>query len=103
MLDANSPETISHLPVHTLVERAEMALQTTRFNLDAALNGAPFIHRYDATRPDAAQRVSTTIIPVSHPKHAECWLAYCGEWVVFDAEEEMARQLLLVVQNEAHR
>ncbi len=24
MLDANSPETISHLPVHTLVERAEM-------------------------------------------------------------------------------
>ena len=25
MLDANSPETISHLPVHTLAERAQMA------------------------------------------------------------------------------
>jgi hypothetical protein len=82
---------------------ALMAISTTRFNLDAALNGAPFIHRYDATRPDADKRASTTIIPVRHPKHAECWLAYCGEWVVFEAEEEMVSQLLLVVQNETHR
>lgn len=73
------------------------AISTTRFCLDAALKGAPFIHRFDATRPDAAARVSTTIIPVSHPKHDECWLTYCGEWLVFDAEDEMVRELLLVV------
>ena len=79
------------------------AISTTRFDLDAALNGAPFIHKFDATRPDAATRVSTTIIPVSHPRHNYCWLAYCSEWVVFDAEDEMVRELLLVVQNEAHR
>ena len=72
------------------------AISTTRFSLDAALKGAPFIHRFDAKRPDAAARVSTTIIPVRHPKHDECWLAYCGEWLVFDAEDEMVRELLLV-------
>ena len=39
------------------------------FDLEAALAGALFIHRFDAVRPDAWTRVSTTIVKIDDPTH----------------------------------
>ena len=75
-------------------------IATRPFDLDAALSGTPFIHRFDVKRPDAERHTSTVLIPVSHPNAPNCWLAFCSEWVVFDTDDEMYRELFLVVPQE---
>ena len=74
-------------------------LHTKPFNLFAALGGAPFIHRCDLNRPDASERISTTILRLDHPEHPG-YLVYCGEWLVYDVTkgefDDMVNELLLV-------
>lgn len=69
------------------------------FDLDAALAGAPFIHRFDAVRSDARTRISTTIVKIDHPEHPAI-AVYRGEWLVYNLEhgelDDMATDLFLV-------
>jgi hypothetical protein len=69
------------------------------FNIFEALKGAPFIHRLDATKPNAWDHVSTVIVRIDHPEHP-AYAVYCGEWLVYDLTrgelDDMTNELLLV-------
>lgn len=73
-------------------------IATTRWNLQAALAGAPFIHRFDLKKP--GEHVTRKIRFIDDPDHP-CYLVWCGEWLVYDATDEgaddMRRDLLMVV------
>jgi hypothetical protein len=76
------------------------------FDVDAALAGAPFIHRLDACGDDARSRVSRTIVKLDHPEHPVIFV-YCSEWIPYEQTDEgleqMAHDLWLVDDQQGRR
>jgi hypothetical protein len=77
-------------------------IPTMPFDLAAAMSGAPFIYKHDATRADAARHVTTTIRYIDDPQHPAHFV-WCGEWLVYEDENAMANDLLMVDQQQNAR
>jgi|GEM_PF-6433285 len=69
------------------------------FDLDAAMRGAAFIHRFDIGRPRWEQRILRKVRFFDDPDHP-AYLVWSEEWLVYPADdegiEEMSRDFRMV-------